>query len=68
VSITSTHLDNYLLKTPSGALKGYTTSGSVVSVASATLSAAELLELIRVADATKHAVSLVAGVLTIKPV
>lgn len=50
-----------------GPLKGYTTSGSTGSVASPTLSAGELREFLRVAESTKHEVSLVAGVLTVKP-
>jgi hypothetical protein len=65
VAVTSVHLDDYMSK--HGPLKGYTTSGNTGSVASPTLSAQELLEFIRVAQATKHEVSLVAGVLTVKP-
>lgn len=65
MAVTSQHLDDYMLK--HGPLKGYTTSGNVGSVSSPTLSSSELLELIRVAQATKHEVSLAAGVLQVKP-
>jgi hypothetical protein len=65
VAVTSLHLDAHLQK-KLGAT-GYTVTGSTVTVPSASISASDLHELLRVADVTGHAVSLVAGVLTLKP-
>jgi hypothetical protein len=65
MAITSTTLDAHLSR--KAALKGYTTSGSTVSVSSPTVTAQDLRELIEVAAVTGHEVSLAAGVLTLKP-
>jgi hypothetical protein len=65
LAITSPHLDAHLQK-KLGAT-GYTVTGSTVTIPSATVSASDLQELLRVADVTAHAVTLAAGVLTLKP-
>lgn len=65
MAITSTPLDTHLSRR--GSLKGYTTTGSTVQVATPTVSPGELRELMNVADVTGHTVELVAGVLTLKP-
>jgi hypothetical protein len=65
MAITSVQLDDYMKRR--GSLKGYTTTGSAAQVSSPTVSPSELRELMTVADATRHTVELVAGVLTLKP-
>jgi hypothetical protein len=65
LAITSTHLDQHMSRRAS--LKGYTTSGSTVSVATPSVTAQELRELLDVAAVTGHEVSLVSGTLTLKP-
>lgn len=47
---------------------GYSVSGSTVTIPSSTVSATQLRELVNVATVTRHDLSLVAGVLTLKPV
>lgn len=66
MAVTSVHLDDHL-KRKVGAT-GYSVSGSTVTIPSATVSGTDLSELLRVAALTRHEVSLVAGVLTLKPV
>jgi hypothetical protein len=62
----NTQLDGHLQKVVGAA--GYSVSGSTVTIPSVTVSATQLAELARVAVVTRHELSLVAGVLTLKPV
>lgn len=66
MAITNAHLDDHLKRKLGTA--GFSVSGATVTVPGSTMTASDLRELIRVSDVTRHEVSLVAGVLTIKPV
>lgn len=66
VAVTNAHLDTHLQRKLG--VSGYSVSGATITVPSASVSAADLSELLRVAALARHEVSLAAGVLTIKPV
>lgn len=61
----SPHLDNHLERTFGKA--NYVVSGAQATMTSANINMAQLAQLVDVAAQTKHDVSIVSGVVTIKP-
>lgn len=66
MAVVSVHLDDHLKRKLGVA--GYSVSGSTITIPSVTIQASDLRELLNVATQARHEVSLVSGVLTIKPV